>query len=64
MSKEAGDVYGLLWGRYNRGKIKLLATNVSTELAIQSKKDQKQKNFHKIVPKEYWDQQIVFQEKE
>jgi len=53
--KERGETYGLLWGRYNHGKLKLLATNVSTELAIESRKDQKQKTFHEIVPEEYWD---------
>ena len=63
-TKEQGDTYGLLWGRYDKGKLKLLSTNVSTELAIRSKKDQKKKTFHEIVPEEYWDYQRVFQETE
>jgi len=55
-SKEEGDTHGLLWGRYNHGKLEFQATNIRTELAIESKKDQKQKSFHEIVPEEYWDQ--------
>jgi len=42
----------------------LLATNVSTELAIQNKKGQKEKSLTEIVPEEYWDYQRVFQEEE
>jgi len=63
-SKEEGDTYGLLWGRYDHGKLKLLAMNVSTELAIENRKNKKQKTFQEIVPEEYWDQRIVFQERE
>ena len=63
-SKQEGDTYGLLWGRYENGELKLQSTNVSTELAIQSKKDQKKKSFYEIVPEEYWDYQRVFQEEE
>ena len=63
-SRQEGDTYGLLWGRYENRKLKLLFTNVSTELAIRSKKDQKKKTFHEIVPDEYWDYQRVFQEEE
>jgi len=63
-SKRQGDKVGRLWGRYNNGKLKLLATNVSTELAIQNKKGQKEKSLTEIVPEEYWDYQRVFQEEE
>jgi len=63
-SKKQGDEDGLLWGRYNNGKLEILATNVSSELAIQSKKCQKEKDLTEIVPEEYWDYQRVFQEEE
>jgi len=63
-SKKQGDKVGRLWGRYNNGKLELLETNVSTELAIQSKKGQKEKSLTEIVPEEYWDYQRVFQEEE
>jgi len=63
-SKKQGDKVGRLWGRYNNGKLELLATNVSTELAIQNKKGQKEKSLTEIVPEEYWDYQRVFQEEE
>ena len=63
-SKKQGDEDGLLWERYNNGKLEILATNISTELAIQSKKGQRKKYFTDIVPEEYWDYQSVFEEEE
>jgi len=63
-SRGRGDKKGLLWGRYNNGKLELLATNISTELAIQNKKGQQEKNLNEIVPEEYWDYQRVFQKEE
>jgi len=63
-SKKQGDEDGLLWGRYNNGKLEILATNISTELAIQSKKGQRKKDLTEIVPEEYWDYQRVFEEEE
>jgi len=63
-SKRQGDEDGLLWGRYNNGKLEILATNISTELAIQSKKGQRKKDLSEIVPEEYWDYQRVFEEEE
>jgi len=63
-SKKQGDEEGLLWGRYNNGKLEILATNISTELAIQSKKGRRKKDLTKIVPEEYWDYQRVFEEEE
>ena len=44
-TKEEGDTYGLIWGRYDNGKLKLLSTNVSTELAIRSKKKPEEEDF-------------------
>jgi len=63
-SKKQGDDDGLLCGRYNKGKLKILATNISTEIAIQSKKGQRKKDLTEIVPEEYWDYQRVFEEEE
>jgi len=63
-SKKQGDQDGLLWGRYKSGKLEILAINIRTELAIQSKKGQKKKDITKIVLEEYWDYQRVFQEEE
>jgi len=62
--KRQGDKVGRLWGRYDNGKLELLATNVSTELAIRNKKGQKERSLTEIVPEEYWDYQRVFQEEE
>jgi len=50
-SKRHGDKVGRLWGRYNNRKLELLVTNVSTELAIQSKKGQKGKKPHRDSPR-------------
>jgi len=38
-TQQKGDMTGLLWGRYVDGKLKIWATNISTELAIKSKKE-------------------------
>jgi len=63
-SKRQGHEDCLLWGRYKNGKLEILATNISTELAIQSKKGQRNKDLTEIVPEEYWDYQRVFEEEE
>ena len=63
-SKKQGDEDGLLWGRYHNGKLEILAPNISTELAIQSKKGQRKKDLTEIVPEEYWEYQRVFEEEE
>jgi len=54
-SKDRGDQDGLLWGRYNNGKLEILATNISTKLGIQRKKGQKKKDLTEIVAEGYWD---------
>jgi len=63
-SKKQGEEDGLLWGRYNNGKLEILATNISTELAIPSTKGQRKKDLTEIVPEEYWDYQRVLEEEE
>jgi len=49
------DINCPLWGRYVNRQMKHRATNLSTELALWSKKDQQKKDIHKIVPEEYSD---------
>jgi len=45
-------------------ELKIWATNISTELAIKSKKEKKPNEVTETVPEEYWNYNKVFQEEE
>ena len=58
------EIMGVLWGTYVNQELKIAVTNVSTELAIKSQRNLREKEINKMVPKEYWGYKYIFRKEE